>query len=84
MIARTARETGNWDLAESTAQEMIAHDAAYAGSRLALALVREHEGKAEEMAQALSSARQYWRDADTDLPELKLIGEKLAAVQVRN
>ena len=84
LIARTARDTGNWDLAESTAQEMIAHDAAYAGSHLALALVHEHEGNAEGMAQALSSAREYWRDADTNLPELKLIGEKLAAMQVRN
>lgn len=83
-IARTARETGNWDLAESTAQEMIAHDGAYAGSHLALALVRENEGNARDMAQALNSARQHWRDADAELPELRLIREKLAAMQVRN
>lgn len=80
-IARTARETDNWDLAESTAEQMIAHDPAYAGSYLALALVREHQGNAEGMAQALNSASQYWRDADADLPELKLITEKIAVNQ---
>jgi tetratricopeptide (TPR) repeat protein len=83
-IARTARETGNWDLAEATTQELIAHDAAYAGSHLALALVREHHGDTEGMARAFNSVQKYWRDADTDLPELKFIREKLAAIQVRN
>ncbi len=76
-IARTARETDNWDLAESTAQEMIAHDAAYAGSHLAIALVREHQRNAEATTKALNSASQFWRDADADLPELKIITTEL-------
>jgi tetratricopeptide (TPR) repeat protein len=80
-IARTARETNNWDLAESTAQEMIAHDAAYAGSHLALALVREHQGHADAAAKGLNSATQFWRDADPDLLELKLIHEKIASMR---
>jgi tetratricopeptide (TPR) repeat protein len=78
-IARTARETDNWDLAESAAQEMITHDAAYAGSHLALALVREHQGNSEAAAKSLNSASQFWRDADADLPELKQINEKIAS-----
>lgn len=77
-IARTARETNNWDLAESTAEEMIAHDAAYAGSHLALALVQEHQGSKEAAAKSMNSASQFWRDADPDLPELKLINQKIA------
>lgn len=77
-IARTARETDNWDLAESTAKEMMAHDSAYAGSHLAMALVNEHQGNVEAAAKSLNSASKFWRDADADLPELKLINKKIA------
>jgi tetratricopeptide (TPR) repeat protein len=80
-IARTARETDTWDLAESTAKEMMAHDSAYAGSHLAMALVNEHQGNEEAAAKSLNSANQFWRDADADLPELKLIRERMAAAK---
>ena len=43
-FARTARAVGNWDLAEFTARQMLEHDAAYAGSHYALALVAQHRG----------------------------------------
>jgi tetratricopeptide (TPR) repeat protein len=76
-IARTARETDNWDLAEATAKEMMAHDPAYAGSHLAMALVSEHQRHAEAAAKSMNSASEFWRDADADLPELKLISEKV-------
>jgi tetratricopeptide (TPR) repeat protein len=80
-IARTARETGNWDLAESTAEQMIKHDAAYGGSHFAIALVREHQGNSEEAAKALKLAKKFWQNADQNLPELKLISEKIAMRQ---
>jgi tetratricopeptide (TPR) repeat protein len=72
-MARTARETGDWELAEYTAAQMLDHDGAYGGSHLAMALVLKHKGDAAAAARALESARLAWRDADADLPELGLI-----------
>lgn len=69
-FARTARDVGNWELAEFTARQMIEHDAAYAGSHLALALVARQRGDAELMRAEAAAARTYWRDADRGLKEL--------------
>jgi tetratricopeptide (TPR) repeat protein len=69
-IARTAREVGDWDLAEYTARQMLDHDAAYAGSHLALALVARHAGDAATAESEFAAAERYWPDADPDLPEL--------------
>jgi tetratricopeptide (TPR) repeat protein len=69
-IARTAREVGDWDLAEHTARQMLDHDAAYAGSHLALGLVARHKGDAATAEGELATAERYWPDADPDLPEL--------------
>jgi tetratricopeptide (TPR) repeat protein len=71
-IARVAREAGDWELADFTARQMIEHDAAYGGSHLAAALVARQRGDASAADAAFASAAQYWRDADADLPELKL------------
>ncbi len=69
-FARTARAVGNWELAEFTARQMLEHDAAYAGSHYALAMVAHHRGDLPLTQQEISAARQYWRDADRDLREL--------------
>jgi Tfp pilus assembly protein PilF len=71
-IARAAREAGDWELADFTARQMLEHDAAYGGSHLAAALVARHRGDARAADVAFASAAQHWRDADADLPELKL------------
>ena len=42
-MARTARNAGDWELAEWMARQMIDHDPNYAGSRQALDLVEEHK-----------------------------------------
>jgi hypothetical protein len=42
-MARTARNAGDWELAEWMARQMIDHDPNYAGSRRALDLVDEHK-----------------------------------------
>jgi hypothetical protein len=70
-IARTARDVGDWELADTTARQMLDHDAAYSGSHLALALVARHRGDSEEAARAFLAAGRYWRDADANLPERK-------------
>lgn len=69
-IARMARDVGDWELAEYTAQQMLEHDPAYGGSHLAQALVAQRRGDAETASRALAAAASYWRDADADLPEL--------------
>ncbi len=72
-MARSAREAGDWPLAEYTAQQMLDHDAAYGGSHLALALVLEQRGDAAGAKREMEEAKKFWRDADKDLPELKQI-----------
>jgi tetratricopeptide (TPR) repeat protein len=72
-MARSAREVGDWDLAEFTAKQMLDHDAAYGGSHFAMALVLQHQGDTAGAAREFEAARKGWRDADPDLAELKII-----------
>ncbi len=72
-IARIAREVGDWELAGFTAKQMMEHDPAFGGSQLARALVAQHRGDASEMKSALTSARQYWKDADANIRELAVL-----------
>jgi tetratricopeptide (TPR) repeat protein len=69
-FARTARDVGHWPLAEHTARQMLEHDAAYAGSHLALARVAHQRGDTELLRSEITAARKYWLDADRDLTEL--------------
>ena len=70
-IARVARETGAWELAAYTAEQMKDHDSAYAGTRYALALVAEHHGDAVAAAREFAAAVDLWKNADSDLPVLR-------------
>lgn len=72
-MARSARDAGDWQLAEYTARQMLDHDPAYGGSHYALALVLRHSGDADGAARELAAARNAWRDADGDLPEMREI-----------
>jgi tetratricopeptide (TPR) repeat protein len=72
-MARSAMDAGDWELAEYLAAEMLDHDAAYGGSHLTLALVLSQKGDEPGAAREFETAEGYWRDADTDLPELKQI-----------
>ena len=69
-VARAARESGEWELAAWTAEQMIAHDPGYAGAHLARALVAEHEGDVKTARAEFARARELWKSADEDLPEL--------------
>ena len=77
-IAHTARDVGDWDLAEHSAREMLDHDPAYAGTHFALALVAEHRGDREAATAELVQAERYWRSADGDLPELTQVRKRRA------
>jgi tetratricopeptide (TPR) repeat protein len=76
-IARAAREAGDWELAEYTAEQMRDHDAAYAGAHYALALVAEHKGDLGAARNEFAAAVKLWGKADTDLLELRRSREKL-------
>ena len=69
-IAQVAREAGDWELAEYTAKQMLEHDAAYAGSHYAMALVAEKNGERSAAEKAFARAQELWGNADADLPEL--------------
>jgi tetratricopeptide (TPR) repeat protein len=76
-MARTARQVGDWQLAGQLAQQMLAHDPAYAGTHYALALVAEHDGDGKTARAEFALAQKYWSQADADLPELVEIRKRL-------
>jgi tetratricopeptide (TPR) repeat protein len=69
-VARAARETGDWPLAAWAAAQLLEHDANYAGGHLERALVAEHERDLKTAQAEFERARELWRNADPDLPEL--------------
>jgi tetratricopeptide (TPR) repeat protein len=78
-IAQAARDAGDWDLSEFTAQQMIRHDPSYAGGYYALALAQEHRGDAAAARTQFQMAQKLWVNVDPDLPEIKQLHEKLGA-----
>lgn len=76
-IARIARESGNWELAEYTAKQMLDHDPSYAGTHYAVALVAEHKGDSAAARNEFAEAVRLWNKADKDLPELSNARAKL-------
>lgn len=69
-IAETARESGDWELADFSAHQMLDHDPSYAGGYYALGLVAEHRGARSEEKQRFAHAEKLWQNADADLSEL--------------
>lgn len=66
-IARIAREAGDWELAESTARKMIAHDPSYAGGYFALSLAAAHKGDNQAAKEEFAKGEKLWSKADADL-----------------
>jgi len=80
-IARAARESGDWGLAEYTAKQMLEHDPAYAGTHYALGLVAEQKKDSGSAVEQFALAEKYWAQADADLPELAEIRMKLLSLK---
>ncbi|MCU1285736.1 MAG: hypothetical protein JWO13_2086 [Acidobacteriales bacterium] len=76
LIARIGRETGDWDLADFAANQMLDHDKFYGGTQFALALVAEHKSDDATARDCFAKARQYWSKADPDLRELAEIKKR--------
>ena len=75
-IARAAREADDWEFAGRIAQQMLDHDAAYAGTHYALALVADHDGDSSTARAEYARAGKLWSGADVDLQELATIRAK--------
>ena len=71
LMARSAMDAGDWELADFLAAQMLDHDAAYGGSHYTRARVLQHNGDEPAAAKEVATARRYWRDADKDLAELR-------------
>jgi tetratricopeptide (TPR) repeat protein len=78
-IFRAARKAGAWDIAEFTAQQMLAQDPHYGGTQFALALVAEHRGDAAAAQRGFAAAAQAWSHADADFPALTELRQKMGA-----
>src|SRR5438876_5119460 len=76
-IARRARESQEWGLAELTAHQMIQQDPSYAGGYYALGLATEQRGDLAAASQQFGVAERLWSEADPDLPELRSVRQKL-------
>jgi tetratricopeptide (TPR) repeat protein len=66
-IAKAARQAGDWELAESTAQKMVRHDPSYAGGHYTLAVVADHRGDSATAKQEFTEAERLWSKADPDV-----------------
>ena len=73
-LARASREAGDWELASWMAQQMLEHDAHYAGTHMELALVAEHRGDVTRARAERELAAKYWKNADPGLPEPGTVG----------
>ena len=73
-MARTAIEAKDWTFAEYVANQMLEHDEAYGGSHFSMALVLKQKGDSAGALRELQAAKRYWKDADPDLSELKVMG----------
>ena len=71
LIARQAREAGDWKFAEFMAKQMLEHDAAYGGTHYALAMVARQRGDEETADREMREAKRLWSEADEDLAELR-------------
>jgi protein-disulfide isomerase len=80
-IAQRARETEEWALAEFTAREMIQQEPSYAGGYYALGLAAEQQGDVAEANRQFLTAERLWSEADSDLPELLRVRQKIAQQQ---
>lgn len=69
-MARTARGSGDWEFAGWAAQQMLEHDANYAGSHYAAALVALQVGDRTTATREFAAAVRLWRRADSALAEM--------------
>ena len=78
-MAKVARDLGDWELAAYVTAQMLEHDAKYAGTHYALALLADQRGEKAKGMEEYALAEKLWGEADLDMPELRQIKTRLAA-----
>lgn len=78
---RAARVAGDTELAAELSEAMRQHDAGYAGTAFALALVAESRGDRAGAARAFRDAAQRWQDADADHPDAAEARRRVTALK---
>jgi hypothetical protein len=80
-IAKQACSTDDWDLAETTAKQMLVFDPSYAGGHYVAAVVAEHKGDSATARKELTAAEKLWGQADPELSEIIDVHKKLAGTR---
>ncbi len=80
-IAKQACSTDDWDLAETTAKQMLVFDPSYAGEHYVAAVVAEHKGDSATARKELTAAERLWGQADPELSEIIDVHKKLAGMR---
>ena len=70
-LNRTARASGDWQVAAQFADLMIDRAPEYAGAHYALALSAQHDGDRQRASTEFSLAQDAWAHADSNLSELR-------------
>jgi Tfp pilus assembly protein PilF len=70
-LNRTARASGDWQVAAQFAGLMIDRGPEYAGAHYALALSAQHDGDMQRASTEFSLAQKAWAHADSNLSELR-------------
>ena len=78
LVAEDCRNWKKWDLAQFAAEQMLGFDANYAGGHYEMGMVRLQTGQADAGRAELQKAIELWKNADSDLDELRQAKQHLA------
>jgi tetratricopeptide (TPR) repeat protein len=82
LVAEDSRNLKRWDLAQYAAEQMLGFDANYAGGHYEMGMVKVRTGQAGAARPELQRAIELWKNADSDLDELRQAKQQLAALGV--
>jgi tetratricopeptide (TPR) repeat protein len=82
LAAEDCRNLKKWDLAQFAAEQMLGFDANYAGGHYEMGMVSLQTGQMDAVRTELGKAIELWKNADSDLDELRQAKQQLAALGV--
>ncbi len=82
LAAEDCRNLKKWDLAQFAAEQMLGFDANYAGGHYEMGMVKLQTGQVDAAHTELGKAIELWKNADSDLDELRQAKQQLAALGV--
>jgi len=82
LAAEDCRNLKKWNLAQFAAEQMLGFDANYAGGHYEMGMVSLQTGQMAAVRTELGKAIELWKNADSDLDELRQAKQQLAALGV--